>query len=160
MLTSMFLHGGWLHFLGNMLYLWIFGDNVEDRLGHVRFLVFYLLCGVAAALGARLIDPSSKIPMIGASGAIAGVLGAYFVLFPRSRVLTLVPLVHHLGNHRDSRDLLPGPLVRDAVLRRRGIDSPIAPTRAASPSGHTSPDSPPDRSPVLALRKPSNRHWA
>jgi membrane associated rhomboid family serine protease len=88
--TSMFLHGGWLHFLGNMLYLWIFGDNVEDRLGHARYLLFYLFCGAAAALGQTAIQPYSTVPMIGASGAIAGVMGAYFVLFPHSRVLTAV----------------------------------------------------------------------
>jgi rhomboid family protein len=91
-LTSMFLHGGWLHFLGNMLYLWIFGDNVEDRLGHVRFLTFYLLCGTVAATAQVLVRPESLVPTIGASGAIAGVMGAYFVLFPHSRVLTLIPL--------------------------------------------------------------------
>ena len=90
--TSMFLHSGWLHFLGNMLYLWIFGDNVEDRLGHARFVVFYLLCGAAAALAHVWINPDSVIPTIGASGAIAGVMGAYFVLYPHSRVLALVPL--------------------------------------------------------------------
>jgi membrane associated rhomboid family serine protease len=89
-LTSMFLHGGWLHFLGNMLYLWIFGDNVEDRLGHGLYLVFYLACGVTAALGQVFTQPYSVVPMIGASGAIAGVMGAYFVLFPYSRVLTAV----------------------------------------------------------------------
>ncbi len=90
--TSMFLHGGWLHFLGNMLYLWIFGDNVEDRLGHGRFVVFYLACGAAAALAHVWMNPASPIPTIGASGAIAGVMGAYFVLYPNSRVLALVPL--------------------------------------------------------------------
>ena len=90
--TSMFLHGGWLHFLGNMLFLWIFGDNVEDRLGHARFVVFYLLCGAAAAVAHVYMNPTSTIPTIGASGAIAGVLGAYFVLYPHSRVLALVPL--------------------------------------------------------------------
>ena len=89
-LSSMFLHGGWLHFLGNMLYLWIFGDNVEDRLGHVRYLLFYVFCGAAAALGQTATQPYSTVPMIGASGAIAGVMGAYFVLFPHSRVLTAV----------------------------------------------------------------------
>jgi membrane associated rhomboid family serine protease len=89
-LTSMFLHGGWLHFLGNMLYLWIFGDNVEDRLGHGLFLVFYLACGTVAALGQVITQPNSAVPMIGASGAIAGVMGAYFVLFPYSRVLTAI----------------------------------------------------------------------
>ena len=89
-MTSMFLHGGWLHFLGNMLYLWIFGDNVEDRMGHGWYLIFYLLCGTAAAVGQAITQPYSLIPMIGASGAIAGVMGAYFVLFPHSRVLTIV----------------------------------------------------------------------
>jgi membrane associated rhomboid family serine protease len=91
-LTSMFLHGGFMHVAGNMLYLWIFGDNVEDRMGHGRFLVFYLLCGVAAALAQTITTPDSVVPMVGASGAIAGVMGAYFVLYPRSRIVTLVPL--------------------------------------------------------------------
>ena len=93
LLTSMFLHGSWMHVIGNMWYLWIFGDNVEDRVGHGRFIVFYLLCGIVAALGQVLIDPESTLPTIGASGAIAGMMGAYFVLYPRSRVLTLIPLV-------------------------------------------------------------------
>lgn len=91
MVSSMFVHAGLVHFGGNMLYLWIFGDNVEDRLGHGRFLLFYLLCGAAAAAGQIIPDPISDIPMVGASGAIAGVLGAYFVLYPHSRVLTLFP---------------------------------------------------------------------
>lgn len=90
LITSMFMHGGWLHLGGNMLYLWIFGDNVEDSMGHGRFAVFYLLCGVAAALTQALIDPGSRVPMIGASGAIAGVLGAYILLHPRATVRTLV----------------------------------------------------------------------
>lgn len=90
--TSMFVHGGWLHLLSNVLFLWIFGDNVEDRMGHVRYLVFYLLCGLVAVGAQVLSGPGSGIPMVGASGAIAGVLGAYIVLYPRSRVLTLVPL--------------------------------------------------------------------
>ena len=93
LLTSMFLHGSWSHVIGNMWYLWIFGDNVEDRLGHGRFVVFYLLCGIVAALGQTAIDPGSTLPTIGASGAIAGVMGAYFVLYPRSRVLALVTLI-------------------------------------------------------------------
>jgi len=93
LISSMFLHGSWSHVLGNMWYLWIFGDNVEDRLGHGRFLIFYLICGIAAALGQILIDPTSTLPTIGASGAIAGVMGAYFVLYPQSRVLTLIPLI-------------------------------------------------------------------
>src|SRR6185369_5326939 len=90
--TSMFLHGGFLHVAGNMLYLWIFGDNVEDRMGHGRFLAFYLLCGIAAALGQTLTVPHSQIPMVGASGAVAGVMGAYFVLYPHSRIVTLLPI--------------------------------------------------------------------
>jgi rhomboid family protein len=90
--TSMFLHGGLFHVAGNMLYLWIFGDNVEDRMGHGRFLVFYLLCGTAAALAQTITAPDSVVPMVGASGAIAGVMGAYFVLYPKSRIVTLVPL--------------------------------------------------------------------
>jgi membrane associated rhomboid family serine protease len=89
--TSMFVHGGLAHLAGNMLFLWIFGDNVEDRLGHGRFLGFYLLCGVAAAMAQVLLDPDSVVPMVGASGAIAGVMGAYLVLYPRSRVLMLFP---------------------------------------------------------------------
>src|SRR5438046_322904 len=93
LITSMFLHGGWTHIIGNMWYLWIFGDNVEDRVGHGRFIVFYLLCGIAAALGQVIIDPYSRLPTIGASGAIAGVMGAYFVLYPQSRVLTLIPWI-------------------------------------------------------------------
>jgi membrane associated rhomboid family serine protease len=91
--TSMFLHGSWSHIIGNMWYLWIFGDNVEDRLGHGRFVIFYLLCGIVAAFGQIVINPDSTLPTIGASGAIAGVMGAYFVLYPQSRVLTLIPLI-------------------------------------------------------------------
>ena len=91
-MTSMFLHGGFFHVAGNMLYLWIFGDNVEDRMGHGRYIVFYLLCGVAAALAQTILDPDSTVPMVGASGAIAGVMGAYFVLYPHSRIVTLVPI--------------------------------------------------------------------
>src|SRR6202521_3985170 len=93
LVTSMFLHGSWSHILGNMWYLWIFGDNVEDRVGHGRFIAFYLLCGVVAATGQIAMEPNSTLPTIGASGAIAGVMGAYFVLYPQSRVLTLVPLI-------------------------------------------------------------------
>jgi len=90
--TSMFLHGGWMHLIGNMLYLWIFGNNVEDAMGHGRFVVFYLLCGVAAVLAQAVPAPDSTIPMIGASGAISGVLGAYLLLYPHARVLVLIPL--------------------------------------------------------------------
>jgi membrane associated rhomboid family serine protease len=95
-LSSMFLHGGLLHLLGNMLFLWVFGNNVEDRLGHVRFLLFYLVCGYVAAYGFALTTPNSEETLVGASGAIAGVLGAYLVLFPRARVVSLLgifPLV-------------------------------------------------------------------
>ena len=90
--TSMFLHGGWMHLIGNMLYLWIFGDNVEDSMGHGRFVLFYLLCGVAAVFAQSLPDTASQVPMIGASGAISGVLGAYLLLYPHARVLVLIPL--------------------------------------------------------------------
>ncbi|MCW2868795.1 MAG: rhomboid family intrarane serine protease [Streptomyces oryziradicis] len=95
-LTAMFVHGSWLHLLGNMLFLWIFGDNVEDRFGRVRFLLFYLVCGYAAAYGFAAVDPGSTQPLIGASGAIAGVLGAYLVLYPRVRVWGLVPALFFL----------------------------------------------------------------
>ncbi len=90
--SSMFIHSGLMHIFGNMLFLWIFADNVEDRLGHIKFIFFYLLCGVAAALLHSITAPNSKIPMIGASGAISGVLGAYILLFPKARVLAIVPL--------------------------------------------------------------------
>jgi membrane associated rhomboid family serine protease len=92
-LTSMFLHGGWMHLIGNMWFLWLFGNNVEDSMGRGRFIVFYLLCGLGAALAQVFADPSSIIPMVGASGAISGVMGAYIVLYPRVRVFTLVPIV-------------------------------------------------------------------
>lgn len=91
-LTSMFLHGGWLHVIGNMWYLWIFGDNIEDRLGHFAFLIFYLLCGIGAGIVHTILNSSSTVPSVGASGAIAGVLGAYLVSYPFARVLTLVPI--------------------------------------------------------------------
>lgn len=91
-LTSMFLHGGFLHLAGNMLYLWVFGNNIEDSMGHGRFVAFYLLCGIAAAMAQALPNPASTIPMVGASGAISGVLGAYMLLFPKARVLLGLPL--------------------------------------------------------------------
>ena len=91
-ITSMFLHGGWLHIGGNMVYLWIFGNNIEDRLGIIRFTLFYVACGIAAGLAQIAIDPISHIPQIGASGAIAGVLGGYIVTFPRAKVKTLLIL--------------------------------------------------------------------
>lgn len=92
LLTSMFVHAGFFHFAGNMLYLWIFGNNVEDSMGKVRFAIFYLLSGLGAAAAQILVSPASRIPMVGASGAISGVLGAYLLLFPHARVLTLIPL--------------------------------------------------------------------
>ncbi len=92
LLTSMFLHGGWMHLIGNMLYLWIFGNNIEDAMGHARFLIFYVVCGVVAALSHALTDLHSTVPMVGASGAISGVLGAYLLLYPRAQVLVLVPM--------------------------------------------------------------------
>jgi membrane associated rhomboid family serine protease len=88
--TSMFLHGGWMHLLGNCLFLWVFGNNVEDSMGRLRFVVFYLLCGLVAAAAQIAIDPASPVPMVGASGAISGVLGAYLMLYPRVRVNVLV----------------------------------------------------------------------
>ncbi len=96
LLTSMFLHGGFAHVFGNMLFLYIFGDNVEDRLGHGRYLVFYLLCGMAAGAAQAITSPTSRMPMVGASGAIAGVLGAYFLFYPSARVVTLVPIFFFL----------------------------------------------------------------
>ncbi len=91
--TSMFLHGGWLHIIGNMWTLWIFGDNVEDELGHFRFLIFYLLCGLAASMVQIYTNTGSTIPTVGASGAIAGVMGAYFLLFPHARIIIMIPIL-------------------------------------------------------------------
>ena len=90
LLTSMFLHGGWMHIIGNMWFLWIFGDNVEDVMGHGKYLIFYLLCGVAAGMTQVMFNPYSRLPMVGASGAIAGVMGAYLIKFPQSRIVTVV----------------------------------------------------------------------
>ena len=92
LISSMFLHGGWMHLIGNMLYLWIFGNNIEDVMGHTKFIIFYGICGVVAALSHAIIDPESTIPMVGASGAISGVLGAYLLLYPKAKVLVLIPL--------------------------------------------------------------------
>lgn len=99
-LTSMFMHGGFFHLAGNMLYLWIFGNNVEDSMGHFRFIIFYLLCGTAAALTQAFIDPASEIPMIGASGAISGVLGAYLLLYPHAKVLVIIPIIVFIQTFR------------------------------------------------------------
>lgn len=92
LLTAMFMHGGWLHIGGNMLFLWIFGDNLEDVMGHVKYLIFYLVCGVAAGLVQVVVDPESTVPVVGASGAIAGVMGGYILLFPRGLIRTLIML--------------------------------------------------------------------
>src|SRR5215467_9665936 len=92
-ITAMFLHSGWLHIIGNLWSLWIFGDDVEDRMGHGRYLVFYLLAGLVANLAQTWANPHSPVPLVGASGAIAGVMGAYLVMFPRSRILVLIPII-------------------------------------------------------------------
>jgi membrane associated rhomboid family serine protease len=115
LLTCMFLHGGWTHFVGNMWTLYLFGDNVEDRMGSVQFLVFYLLSGLAAGLTHYFTNLGSPIPTIGGSGAIAGVMGAYFVLYPTARVLTLIP-IFFLPFCRDPGRLLPRRLVREPNL--------------------------------------------
>ena len=91
LLTSMFMHGGWQHILGNMLFLWVFGNNIEDSMGHVRFALFYLICGIAAGLAHVFLSPGSQVPAVGASGAISGVMGAYVVLYPQARVQTWIP---------------------------------------------------------------------
>ena len=98
--TSMFMHGGWMHLIGNMVFLWIFGDNIEDSMGHKKFLFFYLICGLLAALLQALINPSSPVPMIGASGAIAGILGAYLVLHPKACLLYTSPSPRDLSTSR------------------------------------------------------------
>jgi membrane associated rhomboid family serine protease len=95
-ITSMFLHGGWMHIIGNMLYLWIFGNNIENRLGHIRFTIFYFFVGVLASLAQILMGTSSKIPQIGASGAISGILGAYILLFPKTKIITLIPIFYFI----------------------------------------------------------------
>jgi membrane associated rhomboid family serine protease len=94
LVTSLFFHAGFAHLFGNMLYLWVFGNNIEDRLGHIKFIFFYLLCGIVATLGHIVTAGNSKLPVIGASGAISGVLGAYLILYPRARVLVLIPLFY------------------------------------------------------------------
>ena len=106
--TSMFLHGGLFHLLGNMLFLWIYGNNVEDSMGHIKFLIFYLLCGLAASLLQAIVSFDSSIPMIGASGAVSGVLSAYFLLYPKARVLTLVVLLIFITFIRIPAGLLIG----------------------------------------------------
>lgn len=108
LVTSMFIHGGWLHIGSNMLYLWVFGDNVEAMMGHGRFVLFYLLCGVAAAFAQVLLEPGSTVPAVGASGAIAGILGAYVVYFPHARVKTVILLVFFFTTARVAAYVLIG----------------------------------------------------
>lgn len=122
----MFLHGGWLHLLGNMLYLWIFGDNVEDRMGRGRFIIFYLLTGYIATLTHVYFLPHSTVPMVGASGAIAGILGAYFVLYPRAKVLTLVPIIIFITFIRIPALLFLGFWFLLQVINQTMISSPEA----------------------------------
>ncbi len=121
MFTSMFLHGGWMHLLGNMLFLWVFGGAVEEALGHFQYLIFYLICGVGSALVHTMFNLGSKVPTIGASGAISGVMGAFIVLFPRARVTTLIPGSAFIFHRTDSRVSDAGLLVLPAVLQRRGF---------------------------------------
>jgi rhomboid family protein len=124
-LTSMFMHGGWMHLIGNMLYLWIFGNNIEDATGHGRFIAFYLLSGVAAAMSQALQDPASTVPMIGASGAIGGVLGAYALLFPRARVLVLIPIFFFITTIR-----VPALLVLGFWIVLQVVQTAVAPAGA------------------------------
>ena len=121
--TSMFLHGGWLHIGGNMLFLWIFGDNVEDRLGHFKYLLFYLACGLFAGLLHVVTHPMSDMPTVGASGAVAGVLGTYCVLFPHSRVLTIIPIVFFITTAEIPAVILLGVFLAFEVFS--GITEPI-----------------------------------
>ena len=130
----MFLHGGFMHLAGNMLYLWVFGNNIEDICGHGRFLLFYLLCGVAAAFAQALPNPTSEMPMIGASGAISGVLGAYWCCFPHARVHVLIPF-GFVFLHDDPGRLAAGPLVRLPAAERSG--SPAS-AEGGSRGGRTS----------------------
>ena len=116
--TAMFLHGGWLHIIGNMLYFWIFGNNIEDRFGHLRFLLIYLFWGVAAGLVQVFVDPNSRVPALGASGAIAGVLGAYLVIFP-----------HRTRRHAHSARLLSDDAATARAVRHRPVDPASVPQR-------------------------------
>ncbi|MEG6614976.1 rhomboid family intramembrane serine protease [Peptococcaceae bacterium 1198_IL3148] len=124
--TTMFLHGGWMHMLGNMLYLWIFGDNIEGRMGHVKYLVFYLITGYVATLTHVYLLPDSTVPMVGASGAIAGVLGGYFILFPRAKVLTLLPIFIFITFVRIPALLFLGLWFILQVLNQAMVSSPDA----------------------------------
>ena len=141
-LTSMFLHGSWMHLLGNMWFLWLFGNNIEDSMTRPRFVVFYLVCGLAAALLQVVVDPRSIVPMVGASGAISGVMGAYLVLYPRVRVFTLVPLGFFITSVALARLGDAALLGRPPAARR--VHAASAQSRAAaSRSGRTSAGSSP-----------------
>ncbi|MBW7997414.1 MAG: rhomboid family intramembrane serine protease [Candidatus Glassbacteria bacterium] len=126
MLSSMFMHGGWMHLGGNMLYLWIFGNNVEDAMGHLRFVAFYLLCGVAAAAAQVISAPASTAPMIGASGAVSGILGAYLILHPFARVKTLIIIIFFIRVIE-----LPALIVLGVWFMFQIINSLSAPSSAA-----------------------------
>ncbi|MEO2005117.1 MAG: rhomboid family intramembrane serine protease, partial [Candidatus Poribacteria bacterium] len=130
-LTAMFLHGGWFHIIGNMLFLWVFGDNVEDRMGHVRFGVFYLLVGYAAAAAHIWVGDGDLLPMIGASGAISGILGAYLLLFPRALVQVLIPIFFLIPA------VIPAPLMIGFWFFMNVVNGVIEPLRDASGSGGT-----------------------
>ena len=141
----MFMHGGFWHLAGNMLYLWIFGNNIEDAMGHARFFVFYVLCGVAAVFAQVLSNPGSIVPMVGASGAISGVLGAYMLLYPRARVLLGLPLgflIVQLGRFPAIWVLAAWFVMQLRHGRHRCRAAP-GDRRAASPSARTSADSSP-----------------
>jgi membrane associated rhomboid family serine protease len=147
-LTCMFLHGGVAHIVGNMWTLWIFGDNVEDRMGPVRFLVFYLLTGIMAGLTQYFTNLHSTVPTVGASGAIAGVLGAYFVLFPNARIITMFPIFFLPVFYRAAGGRVSVPLVREpapwSTCRCRAGPSPRSP--------HATPGTPPDRIQIFPSR--------
>src|SRR3989442_9527614 len=119
-LTSMFMHGGWFHVLGNMWFLWVFGNNIEDSMGHGRFVVFYLVCGAAAAAAQALADPRSAVPMVGASGAISGVLGGYLLLYPRGRGHTLITPGFFITQGALPPFVIPGLLVLLPLLVGKG----------------------------------------
>ena len=134
----MFLHGSWMHLIGNMWFLWLFGNNIEDSMTRPRFVAFYLLTGLGAALAQVVADPASGIPMVGASGAISGVMGAYLVLFPRVRVFTLIPLGFFITTMALPAWVM---LIYWMVLQLvGGFTSALAPKAAASRSGRTSAD--------------------
>ncbi len=121
LVTSMFIHGGFLHILGNMWFLWVFGRGIEDILGHMKFLIFYLACGLAAALIHVLVNPSSPVPTVGASGAIAGVMGAYLIKFPRARIVTLIPIIIFITTVDIPGCILTSILVCDSIFQRRRL---------------------------------------